>query len=63
MQINVLYKDFFLIYFYTWVRSKLIVSKEKGLHGIVKSAVKSATWHAAVAESSVQEARITWKTI
>lgn len=31
--------------------SKLIVSKEKDLDSIVKSAIKSSTWHAAIVES------------
>lgn len=46
MQINVLCKDFF-IYFYTLLSSKLIVSKAKDLNSIVKSAMKSSTWHLA----------------
>lgn len=50
MQINVLYKGFF-IYFNTLVSSKLIVSKEKDLDSIAKSAIKSFTWHAAIVKS------------
>lgn len=52
LQINVIYKvEVFKIYFYTLVSSKLIVSKEKDLGSIVKSAINSSTWHAAIVEN------------
>lgn len=41
----------FFIYFYTLVSSKLIVWKGKDLDSIVKSAIKSSAWHAAIVES------------
>lgn len=52
IQINVIYKLGFLkIYVYTLVSSKLIVSKEKDLEIIVKSAINSSTCHAAIVEN------------
>lgn len=44
-------QGFFFIYFYTLLSSKLIVSKAKDLNSIVKSAMKSSTWHIAVVEN------------